>query len=131
MSESTKDFQTLLDTIASGVYGKDVRGAIHDALEAMNQRIGEVKPQTGGKQKTVYCWGDSLTQASAATSTAGISSAIHKCWLNDAMPSTSASCLTTCRQSWREWGRTQSSFQRVQFRAVQVKASLLGTQQTG
>lgn len=42
MSESTKDFQTLLDTIASGVYGKDVRGAIHDALEAMNQRIGEV-----------------------------------------------------------------------------------------
>ena len=62
MSESTKDFQTLLDTIASGVYGKDVRGAIHDALEAMNQRIGEVKPQTGGKQKTVYCWGDSLTQ---------------------------------------------------------------------
>ena len=54
MSESTKDFQTLLDTIASGVYGKDVRGAIHDALEAMNQRIGEVKPQTGGKQKTVY-----------------------------------------------------------------------------
>ena len=62
MSESTKDFQTLLDTIASGVYGKDIRGAIHDALEAMNQRIGEVKPQTGGKQKTVYCWGDSLTQ---------------------------------------------------------------------
>lgn len=33
MSESTKDFQTLLDTIASGVYGKDIRGAIHDALE--------------------------------------------------------------------------------------------------
>ena len=62
MSESTKDFQTLLDTIASGVYGKDIRGAIHDALEAMNQRIGEVKPQTGGKQKTIYCWGDSLTQ---------------------------------------------------------------------
>lgn len=62
MSESTKDFQTLLDTIASGVYGKDIRGAIHDALEAMNQRIGEVKPQTGGKQKTVYCWGDSLTE---------------------------------------------------------------------
>lgn len=62
MSESTKDFQALLDTIASGVYGKDIRGAIHDALEAMNQRIGEVKPQTGGKQKTVYCWGDSLTQ---------------------------------------------------------------------
>ena len=28
MSESTKDFQTLLDTIASGVYGKDVRGAV-------------------------------------------------------------------------------------------------------
>lgn len=62
MSESTKDFQTLLDTIASGVYGKEIRGAIHDALEAMNQRIGEVKPQTGGKQKTVYCWGDSLTE---------------------------------------------------------------------
>lgn len=62
MSETTSDFQTLLDTIASGVYGKDIRGAIHDALEAMNQRIGEVKPQTGGKQKTVYCWGDSLTQ---------------------------------------------------------------------
>lgn len=62
MSETTSDFQALLDTIKTGVYGRDIRGAIHDALEAMNQRIGEVKPQTGGKQKTVYCWGDSLTQ---------------------------------------------------------------------
>lgn len=62
MSESTKDFQTLLDTIATGVYGKEIRGAIHDALEAMNQRIGEGKPQTGGNTDVVYCWGDSLTE---------------------------------------------------------------------
>lgn len=40
MSESTKDFQTLLDTIASGVYGKDIRGAIHDALEWLYEISG-------------------------------------------------------------------------------------------
>ena len=44
MSESTKDFQTLLDTIASGVYGKDIRGAIHDALEWLYE-ISGAKPQ--------------------------------------------------------------------------------------
>lgn len=40
MSESTKDFQTLLDTIASGVYGKDIRGAIHQALEWLKENGG-------------------------------------------------------------------------------------------
>lgn len=40
MSESTKDFQALLDTIATGVYGKDIRGAIHQALEWLKENGG-------------------------------------------------------------------------------------------
>ena len=61
MSETTSDFQALLDTIASGVYGRDIRGAIHQALAWLKENGGS-GTQTSGKQKMVYCWGDSLTE---------------------------------------------------------------------
>lgn len=62
MSETTSDFQALLDTIASGVYGKDIRGAIYGALEWLKENGGSGSQKTSSTQKTVYCWGDSLTE---------------------------------------------------------------------
>lgn len=62
MSETTSDFQALLDTIKTGVYGRDIRGAIHQALEWLKENGGSGNQQTSEKQKTVYCWGDSLTE---------------------------------------------------------------------
>ena len=61
MSETTSDFQALLDTIETGVYGRDIRGAIHQALAWLKENAGD-GTQTSGKQKMVYCWGDSLTE---------------------------------------------------------------------
>lgn len=62
MSETTSDFQALLDTIATGIYGRDIRAAIHQALAWLKENGGSGKSQTSGAQKTVYCWGDSLTE---------------------------------------------------------------------
>lgn len=56
------DFASKLETIATGVYGKDIRAAIHDALEWLKENGGSGNQQTSEKQKTVYCWGDSLTE---------------------------------------------------------------------
>ena len=67
MSETMKDFQTLLDTIATGVYGKDIRGAIHQALEWLKEN--------GGSSMTVD---KTLTKADWAADAKAVGDAVKK-----------------------------------------------------
>ena len=134
MEEGIAKLETNMITAEEPTASEDVQSAVESILKSIEDKGNNILSQiqqTGSKKGlTVYCWGDSLTQGIGGNVN-GWHLISYPQVLNDATPSTSASCLTTCRQSWRGWVRTQSSFQRVQFRAVQVKASLLGTQQTG